>query len=446
MEHKLTPRAGFVAFGYPGYPEGYLKRFTQESVEMLQGLGIGLIQAPRVDTFADAAQAREALRAHDFDFLIVLVLSWLEAPKVLEVVKEFSHRPILLWSHTMFREDGEWRTLGAIPGVGVIRQTFEELGLGFKFAYGMPDEKKVADGTLLFAKAAATAHQLRESKIGLLGYASMGMYTANFDHLPLREKLGPEVEQLDQYVLIKRIEEMDDARVADLFGRVKREWEIGAKVTDRDLTTTLKMYQALRDLVEKHGWQALQVKCQYELSKEYKSVPCVPLSMLAGEIPCSCEGDVLLVVSQLMLHYLTGQVTSYGDIHTIEEHSILLGACGYAAFGLCEGRPKVDRTEIMYEGVANCTLYREGRVTLARLGYQRDRSLKLHIVTGEGKHPRPFREVGCLPYPAMEMTLDGSGDELAQTLMSQHYAIVYGDHKEELLELARILSLEPKVV
>ena len=96
--------------------------------------------------------------------------------------------------------------------------------------------------------------------------------------------------------------------------------------------------------------------------------------------------------------------------------------------------------------MANCTLYKEGRVTLARLGYRRDRSLKLHIVTGEGKRPRPFREIGCLPYPAMEMTLDGTGDELAQSLMSQHYAIVYGDYKEELLELARTLSLTPKVV
>ena len=104
---------------------------------------------------------------------------------MLEIVQAFSYKPILLWSHTMFKEDNEWRTLGTIPGVGVIRQTFEELGLNFKFIYGMPEEEKVKRGIRLFSKAASTIHRLKHSKIGLLGYISMGMYTACFDHLPL---------------------------------------------------------------------------------------------------------------------------------------------------------------------------------------------------------------------------------------------------------------------
>jgi len=239
---------------------------------------------------------------------------------------------------------------------------------------------------------------------------------------------------------------MKDNRVKDLLEKVKREWNIGANVTDKDLITTLKMYQVLKEMVEEFNWSAVQIKCQYELSKYYKSVPCVPLSMLGNELPCSCEGDIPLVVTQLLLHYLTGKIVSYGDIHTIEEKNILIGACGYAPFGLCEGKPKVDKTVTLYEGVANCTLYKEGRVTLARLGYQRDRSFKLHIITGEAKKPRPFKEVGCLPYPSMEIILDGKGEEFAQDLMSQHYAIVYGDFREELLELAKFLSLTPKVV
>ena len=443
---KRKPKAGLVPFGYPGYPQSYLKRFTDESIEVLKELDIELITAPIVKEYPDSEKAKEALRKEDFDFLIVLILSWLEAPNAVAVVQEFSHKPILLWSHTMFKEGDEWRTLGPIPGVGVIRQTFEELGLNFKFIYGMPGEEKVKNQIRLFSKVASTIHRLKHSKIGLLGYISMGMYTACFDHLPLREKLGVEVEHLDQYVLIKKTEEIKDERVKELIEEVKQKWEIGAKVTDKDLTIALKMYQALKDLVKEFGWQALQIKCQYELSKYYRAVPCVPLSMLANELPCSCEGDIPLITTQLMLHYLTGKIVSYGDIHTIEDKNILVGACGYAPFDLCEGKPRVDKTEVLYEGVANCSSYKEGRVTLARLAYKRDRSFKLHIVTGEGKKPRPFREIGCLPYPSMEIVLDGEGDEFAQSLMSQHYAIVYGDYRKELLELAKFLSITPIVV
>ncbi|HID94589.1 MAG TPA: hypothetical protein EYP53_00835 [Candidatus Latescibacteria bacterium] len=439
------PKAVLVPFGYPGYPDSYLERFTEESVEALKGLGIELRRSAIVKVRSDAAEAVKALKEEDFDFLIVLILSWLEAPNVIDVVDGFPDVPILLWSHTMFKENGEWMTLGPMPGAGVIRQTFEELGLNFKFVYGMPDEEKVRREIGLLARAASVVYRLRHSTVGLLGYASMGMYTACFDHLPLREKLGVEVQHMDQYVAVKRIEEMEDEQVERLVKEAKEIWEIGQGVTDRDLIISLKMYRALKDLVEEFGWSALQIKCQYELSKHYKSVPCIPLSMLGNEVPSSCEGDILLIVTQLMLHYLMGGIASYGDIHTVEEDRILVGACGYAPFGLCDGRPKVDKTEVLYEGVANCSLYKEGRVTLARLGYRRDRSLKMHIVTGEAKKPRPFREVGCLPYPSMEVVLDGKGDNVAQNLASQHYAIAYGDFREELLELCNLLSIAPKI-
>ena len=441
----IKPKAVLVPFGYPGYPDSYLERFTEESVEALKGLGIELRCSPIVKVRSDAEGAVKVLREEDFDFFVVLILSWVEAPNVVDVVDDFRDKPILLWSHTMFKEGGEWMTLGPMPGAGVVRQTFEELGLNFKFVYGMPDEEKLKSQISLFSKAASAVHRLRHSTVGLLGYASMGMYTACFDHLPLREKLGVEVHHLDQYVLVKRTEEMGDDEVEDLVKKAKENWEIGEGVTDRDLIVSLKMYRALKDLVEEFGWSALQIKCQYELSKYYRSVPCIPLSMLGNELPCSCEGDIPLIVTQLMLHYLGGGIVSYGDIHTVEEDRILVGACGYAPFGLCDGRPKVGKTEVLYEGVANCSLYREGRVTLARLGYKRDRSLKMHIVTGEAKKPRPFREVGCLPYPSMEVMLDGNGDDVAQNLASQHYAIAYGDFKRELLELCGLLSIEPKV-
>ena len=439
------PKAVLVPFGYPGYPDSYLTRFTKESVKVLEELGVNLQCSSIVKTRPDAVEATKTLRKGDFDFLIVLILSWLEAPNVIDVVDEFSDRPILLWSHTMFKEGDEWMTLGPMPAAGVIRQTFEELGLNFKFVYGMPEEEKVRREISLFASAASVVHRLRRSTIGLLGYASMGMYTACFDHLPLREKLGVEVHHLGQYVLVKKVEEMGDDQVEELVSRAKGEWEIGPGVTESDLTVSLKMYRVLKDLVEEFGWSALQIKCQYELSKYYKSVPCIPLSMLGNEIPCSCEGDIPLIVTQLMLHYLTGLIVSYGDIHTIEEERILLGACGYAPFGLCDGNPKVGKTEVLYEGVANCGLYKEGMVTLARLGYRRDRSFKMHIITGEAKKPRPFREVGCLPYPSMEVILDGNGDDVAQNLASQHYAIAYGDFKKELLELCGLLSIVPTV-
>jgi len=439
---SAKPKAVMVPFGYWGYPEDLMDRLQKESEEMVRSLGIDVTTVPRVNVWADTKPTAAKLREQECDFIIVLILSWLEAQNATETLQEHFHKPMLLWSHTMFKEKNERLNIGPMAGVGVIRETFEELGLRFKFVWGMPHEQKVRDAVKLHAKVLSTMSRLKHSKIGLVGYGSMGMYTAFFDHLSLKREIGPEVEQIDQYVLVKKIEEMDNGRVAGDVNKAKSEWEVSDAVKDSDLEITFKMYQSLKDLVKEFDWSAVTVKCQYELSKYYKHVPCVPLSILGNELPCSCEGDIPLITTQLIMHYLSeGGTVTYCDIHDVGEKDLACAACGYAPFDMVEGKPRVDKTEVLYEGVANCTIYREGPVTMARLAYTRDRSYKMHIAGGSAHHAEPFREVGCLPYPSMEITLDGCTEHFGQHMMSQHYAIMYGDYRKELSEFCRLMGI-----
>jgi L-fucose isomerase-like protein len=406
-------------------------------------LGIDVTTVSRVNVYADAAKTAAEIRGREFDFVVVLLVSWLEAPNATRTLQEFFGKPMILWSHTMFEDQGEKFNIGPMAGAGVMRESFEELGLTFKFVWGMPWEEKVQQKVRFYAQVLSTIERLRHAKIGLLGYGSMGMYTAFFDHLSLKKRLGPEIEQVDQYVLIKKIEEMESRRIKDDLNNAKAEWEIAQAVQENDLEITFKMYRALKDLVEEYGWSAATIKCQYELSKIYKHVPCVPLSILGDEIPCSCEGDIPLITTQLILHYLSGgKTTTYCDIHDVEEKDVVAAACGFAPFGLGKGRPKVDKTTTLYEGVANCTIYREGPVTLARLAYTHDRGYKMHIAGGAAHHAKPFREVGCLPYPSMAIALDGSTEHFGEHMMSQHYAILYGDLRREICEFCRLMGIQ----
>ena len=432
-----------VPFGYPGYPQELLDRFSKESEATIRSEGIDVVTAPMVKDMQGVSRARKVLRESEPDFITVLILSWIEAPQVIATLKEYLHKPIFLWSHTMFREKGERLTLGGLPGAAVVRETLEEMDAKFIFVWAMPGEEKVKQELRSFSRITFALRQLSGARIGLLGYISMGMYTGAFDHLSLRKNIGPEIDQIDQYLLIKRIEDIKMPQVEALKKRVKKDWNIASAVTDQDLEITLKMYLALKGLAEEFAWSALTIKCQYELSRHYKHTPCVPLSMLADELPCSCEGDIPLIVTQLAMYYLSNQVVSYGDVHTIEGDKVLMGACGYAPFSLGEGKSSVDKSTVLYEGLANCTIYQEGTVTLARLGYTKERGYKMHLAIGQAHKPQPFREVGCLPYPSMEVSLEGSGEDFGQKIMSQHYAIVYGDIKQQLIELCKLLNIKP---
>ena len=127
------PKALMVPFGYPGYPPEILKKFRDGSRNHLKRLGMDVKAMPNIIDFADAKRLRDQISKEDCEFVVVVVLSWLEATNVIEAIRDVSHKPILLWSHTMWQEKGKHLTLGPIPGAAVLRQAFEELEYKFKF-------------------------------------------------------------------------------------------------------------------------------------------------------------------------------------------------------------------------------------------------------------------------------------------------------------------------
>jgi L-fucose isomerase-like protein len=441
----MKPKAMLVPFGYPDYPQGLLHRFLEQSQEIILANGLQLLSTPPVIVEDDVARTRRLLQETDYDFLVVLLLSWVEAPLLVATLENrLTNTPIVLWSHTTFEENGERLTLGPLPAAGVVRQTLEEMGAHFKFIYGQPDRPEVFGEARAFALAARARQALRGARIGLFGYVSMGMYTGTFDHTKLRREIGPEIVQLDQYTIVKKDEAISDQVISNLVANYKEKWLLADGVTDETLAATMRQYAAIRGLSQEHGFEALTVKCQYELSRLFGLAPCVALSVLGDELPVSCEGDVPLIVTQLMLHYLTGGgVTSYGDLHDIyPDDEVLFGACGFAPMSHAAGQPRIGKHTALYAGLLNSSPYKEGMVTLARLANDGDR-YRMHIAAGQAKPPPPFREVECPPYPFIRIALDGKVDSLMQNLMSQHYAIVYGDVRQPLLELCGMLGIRP---
>lgn len=442
MSGLAAPALLVVPFTYPDYPAEEVSRQIDRSLEALRVAGFSVYATPTVMALADVAPVLAQLRAGECDAIVALVVSWVEPPLFVATLRPFftAGTPILLWSHTIYYEQGVGLTLGALPAAGVLRETLEEMEANFAFVYGMPDDPALMNGIRVFARAAAARRALANARIGLLGYASMGMYTGTIDHTQLRRQVGPEIDHLDQYEAVVRYEKIDaaaiDARLASADG-----WQRGEHVSRDDLRRAFRMAAALRSLADERDWDALTVKCQYELSRTFGLAPCLPLSILGDEMVVSCEGDLPLVVSQLLLHVLTGEPTSYGDLHNVTATHILLGACGFAPLGYAADRPIVEKHTALYEGLLNSSPYRPGPVTLARLGARRGR-FKLHFAAGQAELPPPFHEVGCPTYPFVNVALDGDTAAFMQQIPSQHYAIAYGDVRAELRALCQLLDIE----
>ncbi len=438
---SCKPRVICLPFGYPDYPRTDVDRWVAESVRALAAMGLDVVPATPVIVPADVEPALEALRRGDYDCIVAVLITWVEAPLLVATLRPFRHVPVLLWSHTTYMDGPSRVTLGALPAAGVIRETLEEMDFRFSFVYGMPGEAGLGSRMLPFLRAAAAERALSRARVGLFGYPAMGMYTGTIDHTRLRSQLGVEIDHLDQYAIVDRFQKVKDDEARPLLQRAQG-WAVSPAVKEADLLRVGRMYLALKALAQEQRYDALTVKCQYELSRIFGLAPCLPLSILGDEMVVSCEGDVPLVVSQLILHCLTGEVTSYGDLHHVSESGVLFGACGFAPLRYAAGRPVVNKHTALYEGLLNSSPYKEGTVTLARLGAARDGRFKMHTAAGKAVSPPAFHEVGCPPYACTLVELDGDPDAFAQRVFSQHYAIAYGDCRQELIGLCELLDIQ----
>ncbi len=443
----MKPRVCMVPFGDRFYPREWLDRVIQDLISLVSGLDCDLQITPPVIVFDDVDQAARQVSQSPADLYIALVASWLEVENLVAVLRQVFHQPILLWSHVPFPDGGQRTSLGAFVGAAVVRETFEEMDVSFKFIYGMPDDPAIKKSIVDFMQVCYTRRKLSQSRIGLFGYTAMGMYTGTFDHVSLRSQLGPEVRHLDQYLIIKRMDSIPEKSVQEVVRRIRSQFALQPEIVEEELVKAARMTLALDAYAQEYKFDAINVKCHYELSEDFGFTACVPLSLLSEKYTCSCEGDIMASVTQLMLHYLTGEQTVYGDIHQVLSDRLTFACCGFNAVGMCDPtKCLICRWASDFQGILNSSPYPpEKRVTLARLASKGDR-YKMHITSGRTQVSDPWGEVNCPPLPGTDVILDDDPAWFAQTICSNHYGMVFGDVRQQLFDLCQLLKIRPVTV
>lgn len=423
-----------LPFGYPGYPQKELAEKIDNSVKYLKEIGIDVAVSPSIITLNDCQAAIDLATSGDYDYCIMLIASWIESPNVLNIVSAagLDKMPILLWSHDNVYDEkiDEYISFGSVAVAAVLRETFEEFEYCFKFVVGNDFDPALTKQITDFDRAAKCIKKLQKTRIGMVGYASMGMYTGLGDHIKVKKLLGTEVVHLDQYTLVCRAESMDKARIEEYKPVMKAEWNIAEDVTEEDIEKTIAFYLALKDLVKEHKLDGITVKCQYELSIEYGFTPCVALSILGAEMPVSCEGDVYMLLTQMVLNYISRDTTTYGDILAFQGDSIISAACGFAPrCFLNAARPCIKRHTALYSGLLVTTgIKGDMPATVSRIANYKD-GLKMHVLKGKTEELNNFHEIDCPPYPGARIhLLNKSGADFANEIMSQHYVMVFDDY------------------
>lgn len=437
----------FLPFGYPGYPEKEMMEHITESDAWLKRIGVDLTAAPAVIRLEDCEKAVEVGKADNYDAVIVLIATWIEAPHVMHVLSAagLEGKPMLLWSHDNVWDEGEKATIsfGAIASAGVMRESFEEFGYQFKFVVGNPGDAKLEKEIKDFCAAVTTVAKLRASRLGMIGYVSMGMYTGLADPVKVKRHFGTEIVHIDNYSLLAHLDEADPAELEREKESLKKEWSVAPGISEALLDKNSAVYLRMRKLVKEHKLDSLTAKCQYEMSIDYGFTPCVALSLLGEQMPVSCEGDVYLLLSQMILAGVSGKTTTYGDMLAFVDGGMICAACGFAPKSFLNAeKPNIDQHTALYSGMLITTSFKPQPVTVIRLANYKD-GFKLHLLEGHTEELKDFHEIGCPAYAGSVIKFENkSVEDFKQEIMSQHYAIVPGHHAGALRDFCRLMDIK----
>jgi len=374
------------------------------------------------------------MSGHDIDCYILFIGTWNECSVPLVIIKELEHIPLLVWTFPMFEFEGNREQTGSLVGMLALQGALKRADYKFKKVIGFANDSKSTDEVKDFIYAASAKKTLRRTRIGLVGYMSMSMYPASFDHLLMSTLIGPEIVHFDTFIVIEGIKNIKNEQILAVKEKISKLSQ--NNIRDKLLNKAAGLYCSLKTLIERYNLDGINIKCQYELTKDFGCSSCIPLSMLADEgYSVACEGDIPTHVSMHLLSLLSEKITTYVDILDFSGKNIYLSCCGFAPFSLSKSMKINEFNFKGFKGIVSSSILKPGEITMIRLS-EKVGLYELLYTVGKGKTTELRQKI----MPAISVDLKNKVDSSIDFFSSQHLALTYGNYEQRLLNFASLMG------
>lgn len=436
----------------------FIKKFECNHLEAkaaLQNLGFDIVATDELGrTYRQMAAQASDLRARGIDVLVLYVPDWSYTNNAV-VGAINADVPVIVWSDAHVDQNG-------IVGAAIIRGGLDEVGIKNRLVHGLPDDPGTLKKLATCCRGVAAATRLRNTKIGVGGGRSMGMYTAHVDPSELMKRFGCDIDYWEQIDLLRRAEAIPAGEPEAMLGWLKKEFG-AVEAKEEVLLAQIRMYLAMLEMIEKRGYDAVCVKCLPELPACFTTF-CLPIAILNDRsdhrgpkesIVCGCEADVNGTMTMQIMKTLNGGPVMFTDVLKLDydKNEVGMANCGSSATDFAASRKDVHWVkegllEFEWTIGGTCPQYitRSGRITLARLS-RIDGEYVMLIAGGETvDYPREKLKEINPQHPQSYVRMDCDLEVFVENLRCNHVHFVFGDFLEELQIACWVLGIRPIVL
>jgi L-fucose isomerase-like protein len=444
MNSSVTPRVGLIIYGVHkdglqdpmGTPfiDDVLIANAKQSL-----LDAGLVLTEHDVIVASKEEAREAFarfkKMDEIDALVLFSGTWVWASHMIAAIRDFSFsgKGLVIWTHPGSQG---WRPVGGL----VLHGGLKEVGIQHRLVYGAYDDPVAIGRILSYCRASHMRNKLNMSTLGAFGGRGMGQTVGVADPSQWMRVFGIDIDTRDTSELIDRAENLSSEIVQQTRDEIQPLFS--APIPDDEVSDrSIRLYMAIRETVEKEGWDMYTIQSFPGLADVYSATCFAQSMMLENRIGTSTLSDFNTALTVKLLTDLSVEPVYYGDLQhfdkTTNEIKIIGdGACPPSLAGEA-GPAKFAEHGIPTEGDAGGLsidlVCKPGQGVLARLGRTKG---KFEMILARCTVFEPAadeiddRRLECgIPFwPHAFVTVDASMDELIEAWNNEYAVLGYGEH------------------
>jgi len=295
------------------YPKEWLDRRIEGIAKELKPLPLDILLSGSLMEESDAASlVARGLPARP-DLILCVFVSWHITGTVMQVLREYQDVPVLVFSASgLTDETGKLHAPAAPAGITALLPHLRELGISHKTLFQKPGDPLPLADIAAFANVARTRRTFRHSRIGLIGYADMGLYSCSYDRSVVSAKLGIDVEDYFSYELGQQMEKVSQERLTETLSWIQNKVTFENDVPAKTLEKAARLYCAMKDKADGRSLAGISIKCVHGVTKHMGINPCMAQSLLASpELSVICECDAYGLITNVLLSQLTGQDATF---------------------------------------------------------------------------------------------------------------------------------------
>ncbi len=361
------------------------------------------------------------------------------------------------------------------PGmVGMLAAggALDQIGRLHARAWGDINDRAVLDRVLTQVRAGTAVSRLRGSTFGRIGGRPMGMYTAVASADQWIETFGVDVEEIDQWELVRRADHIDGSLVRNAVKWLENTAAAvhydGDRLTPELLGRQIRCYYAMRELIDEWHLDFSGIKGQPELTTHFCTADITEAFLndpydwdgpKATHV-CATEADMDGALTMQVLKLLTdGSPVLFADVRHYHADKDVWDLCNsgqhatwYAARSddPAENLARVHLyPEVFYfpaGGAAVHHLAAPGEATFARLTRLNHR-YRMQVVRGgfetydDATNEAMMRQ-STFEWPHAFARLRVGPDEFLGGFGANHIHAVPGDHVDELKAVCGLLGID----